>query len=85
MAEPISAIGAQPSSGQNVEGPAVVVERGKDGKKIYRINTEFVIEGKIQKPNAFYVLQRQGVNYGWDKLDRSFVQGILESVKEPPF
>lgn len=85
MAEVSSATSA-PARGatQGESGPKVIKEK-VGGKTVYRITTEFVIEGKIQKPNAFYVLQRQGVNYGWDKLNRSFVQAILESVKGPPF
>jgi len=50
------------------EAPKVKVERGKGGKKVYRITTSFVIEGRIQKPNAFYVLERSQINYGWVQL-----------------
>lgn len=82
----VSSVTSAPAQGetQGESGPEVIKER-VGGKTVYRIKTEFVIEGKIQKPNAFYVLNRQGVNYGWAELDKSFIQGILESVKELPF
>jgi hypothetical protein len=66
------------------KAPDVQVEQeGK--KKVYRIKTEFVIEGRIQKPNAFYVLQRSNINYEWTDLKKDFVPAILESVREHPF
>ena len=54
-------------------------------KKVYRIKTEFVIEGRIQKPNAFYVLQRSAINYDWVDLKRHLLPHILKSVRESPF
>jgi hypothetical protein len=66
------------------EKTEVDVERaGK--KKLYRIKTEFVIEGRIQKPNAFYVLQRSTINYDWVDTKQQFLPHILKSVKESPF
>ena len=66
------------------EKPEVDVERsGK--KKVYRIKTELVIEGRIQKPNAFYVLQRSTINYDWMDTKQRFVPRILHSVKQSPF
>ncbi len=65
--------------------PQVEVQRGPGGKKTYVIKTEFVIEGRIQKPNAFYVLQRSSINYAWASLKQDFVPRILDSVKRTPF
>ncbi len=65
--------------------PKVKVERGKGGKKVYRITTSFVIEGRIQKPNAFYVLERSQINYDWVALKKNFMPRILESVTKHPF
>jgi len=64
--------------------PKVKVER-RGGKKVFRITTTFVIEGRIQKPNAFYVLQRSQINYDWAQLKQDFVPRILDSVKKSPF
>lgn len=67
------------------EAPKVKVERGKGGKKVYRITQGFVIEGRIQKPNAFYVLQRSQINYDWAGLKQKFVPRILDAVRKGPF
>jgi hypothetical protein len=65
--------------------PKVKVERGAGGKKVYRITQGFVIEGRIQKPNAFYVLQRSQINYDWAGLKQQFVPRILDAVRKSPF
>ena len=68
------------------EGKAPSVQVDESGrKKVYRIKTEFVIEGRIQKPNAFYVLQRANINYEWVELKHEFVPRILQTVREKPF
>lgn len=67
------------------ENPDVTVERGAGGKKVYRINTSFVIEGRIQKPNAFYVLERSQINYDWAALKQNFLPRIQESLSKSPF
>jgi hypothetical protein len=63
----------------------VKIERGAGGKKIYKIEGEIVIEGRIQKPEAFYVLQKSSINYDWHELKQDFVPKILESVTKSPF
>ncbi len=82
---------AQPAAGQegaggNAQQPAAVkVERGADGKKVYRITEAIQIEGKIQKPEAFYVLQKSSINYDWQELKQDFIPKILDSVSRAPF
>jgi hypothetical protein len=87
-----SAAAAKPadSQGESAGGDAeaqakVKIERGAGGKKVYRIEGEIVIEGKIQKPEAFYVLQKSSINYDWHELKQEFVPKILESVTKAPF
>lgn len=63
----------------------VKVERGAGGKKVYKIEGEIVIEGKIQKPEAFYVLQKSSINYDWHELKQEFVPRIVDSVTKAPF
>ena len=67
------------------EAPKVKVERSAGGRKVFRITTGFVIEGRIQKPNAFYVLQRSQINYDWAALKKNFIPRILDSVEKSPF
>jgi hypothetical protein len=66
------------------EGPKVKVEKGAGGKKIYRITEEIRIEGKIQKPEAFFFYQKSAINYDWDELKNPFRQKILDSVEQAP-
>jgi hypothetical protein len=81
----------KPAAGQpeNASGDAdqakVKVERGAGGKKVYKIEGEIVIEGKIQKPEAFYVLQKSSINYDWHELKQEFAPKILDSVTKAPF
>jgi len=72
-------------AGDNADQTKVKVERGAGGKKVYKIEGEIVIEGKIQKPEAFYVLQKSSINYDWHELKQEFVPKILESVTKAPF
>jgi hypothetical protein len=67
------------------DNPKVKVERGRGGKKVYRIEEEIRIEGKIQKPEAFYVLQKSSINYEWQELRQDFLPKIIESVSRSPF
>jgi len=65
--------------------PKVKVERGAGGKKVYRITEEFKIEGKIQKPEAFFFYQKSTINYDWQELKQDFIPKILDSVSHSPF
>lgn len=65
--------------------PKVKVERSASGQKIFRITEGIVVEGKIQKPNAFYVLQRSSMDYDWESLKQDFLPKILQAAGQHPF
>jgi hypothetical protein len=46
---------------------------------------EIKIEGRVQKPNAFYILNRSNIGYEVLELRTSFVQDIVRSVRREPF
>ncbi len=46
---------------------------------------EIVIEGQVQKPNAFYILNRSNIGYEVLDLRTSFLQEIVRSVQQEPF
>ena len=46
---------------------------------------EIKIEGRVQKPNAFYILNRSNIGYEVLELRTSFVQDIVRSVRRDPF
>lgn len=47
--------------------------------------SETTIEGRIQKPQAFYILQRSNLNFEGLELKNSFIPKIVESVEKAPF
>jgi hypothetical protein len=77
------AAGAAPANAN--AAPKVKVEHGAGGKKIYRITDEIRIEGKIQKPEAFFFYQKSSINYDWQELKQDFIPKILDSVSRSPF
>jgi hypothetical protein len=46
---------------------------------------EITIEGRVQKPNAFYVLQRSSLGFQESEHEDSFIQEVIDSVNEDPF
>ncbi len=54
------------------------------GRRVVRIR-EVRIEGRIQKPQAFYILQRSNLNFEGLELKNSFVPKIIKSVEKAPF
>lgn len=70
---------------------AMVAERAeaqeegrRRGRRVIRIQ-ETRIEGRIQKPQAFYILQRSNLNFEGLELKNSFVPKIIKSVDQAPF
>jgi len=46
---------------------------------------EIRIEGRVQKPNAFYILNRSNLGYEVLDLRTSFVREVVRTVQEEPF
>ena len=46
---------------------------------------EIVIEGRVQKPNAFYILNRSNLGYEVLELRTSFLREVVKSVQREPF
>ena len=46
---------------------------------------EFRIEGRVQRPNAFYILNRSSIGYEVLDLRTHFVREIIRSVQSEPF
>jgi len=46
---------------------------------------EIKIEGRVQKPNAFYILNRAQLGYEVLDLRTSFIREIIRSVRRDPF
>jgi len=54
------------------------------GKKLIKLDT-LTVEGRIQKPEAFYVLPRSNLNFDELQKTESFVPKIEKSVQKDPF
>lgn len=46
---------------------------------------ETVIKGRIQKPEAFYILQHANLNYEKLTPKQSFLEELLKTVEQDPF
>jgi hypothetical protein len=57
-------------------------KKGKDG--VIRLE-ETVIEGRVAKPNAFFINTRQAMAYDTKPAKESFIKKIPEAVKTGPF
>jgi len=53
-------------------------------RKVIRLEA-IKVEGRIQKPQAFYILQRSNLNFEGLELKQSFVPKIVDSVRKAPF
>jgi hypothetical protein len=62
-------------------------DRGAAGKrkpKVIQLE-EITIEGRVQKPNAFYILNRSNLGYEVLDLRTSFLRDVVRSVQRDPF
>ncbi|WP_164006890.1 hypothetical protein [Pyxidicoccus trucidator] len=72
------------SSGSGTSGASPAPSTGKKPRKVIRLDA-ITVEGRIQKPQAFYILPRS--NLSFDELSRTetFVPKVVKSVEQDPF
>jgi hypothetical protein len=58
--------------------------KGKREPKIIQLE-EIKIEGRVQKPNAFYILNRSNLGYEVLDLRTSFVRDVVRAVQSDAF
>jgi hypothetical protein len=63
--------------------PARAEEKAK-AKKVLRLE-EFTVEGRIQKPQAFFILQRSNLSFDGAEKKESFLPKIQKSCEKDPF
>ena len=59
-------------------------KKRKRAPKVIQLE-EIKIEGRVQKPNAFYILNRSSIGYEIHDLRTSFVNKVARSVQREPF
>jgi hypothetical protein len=64
-------------------GTALSQEQQKP-RKVLKLDA-ITVEGRIQKPQAFYILQRSTLNLGQLEKSESFVPKIVQSINQDPF
>jgi hypothetical protein len=57
---------------------------GKGKGKVLKLD-EINVEGKIQKPQAFYILPRSNLNYSALDREESFLPKIKKATQSEPF
>jgi hypothetical protein len=57
---------------------------GAPARKVLRLD-EFAVEGRIQKPQAFFILQRSNLNYDDGEKKETFLPKIVKSTDKDPF
>jgi hypothetical protein len=57
----------------------------KRGRKKISLDDDFLVEGQLEKPSAYYVFRRSAMDYDWARLDAQFTPLVLESVQDPLF
>jgi hypothetical protein len=77
---------AQEPAAQEPKAAQETPKESKDGKKKKVIRLDAItVEGRIQKPQAFYILQRSNLNFGELNESESFVPKVVKSVEKEPF
>jgi hypothetical protein len=71
----LASIGASTAEAQSSRGRA---------PRVIQLD-EIRIEGRVQKPNAFYILNRSNLGYEVLDLRTSFVREVIRSVQTEPF
>jgi hypothetical protein len=56
----------------------------RDGRRVIELGEE-VVEGRIEKPEAFYILRPTNLDYESVAMEQSFIPELLETVTEAPF
>jgi hypothetical protein len=72
------------ASADGAEAQARAGAAGGRKPKVIQLE-EITIEGRVQKPNAFYILNRSNLGYEVLDLRTSFLRDVVKSVQHEPF
>lgn len=64
--------------------PAQAQARPRRSPRVIQLE-EIRIEGRVQKPNAFYILNRSNLGYEVLDLRTSFIREVVRTVQRDPF
>lgn len=80
----LSATAAQAQSKAPARTASPPAARTSSAKKVIKLDT-LTVEGRIQKPEAFYVLPRSNLSFDELSKPENFVPKIEKSVEKDPF
>lgn len=69
---------------QATTGSSTAATGGARKKKVIRLDA-ITVEGRIQKPQAFYILQRSTLNFDELNREESFIPKVEKSVEKDSF
>jgi hypothetical protein len=67
-----------------VRVPVARSDEAQKPRKVLKLDV-ITVEGRIQKPQAFYILQRSNLNFGELERTETFLPKIVQSVSHDPF
>jgi hypothetical protein len=76
----LSVVSADPAAARAAPPPS---SSAKSKKKVIRLDA-LTVEGRIQKPQAFYILQRSNMSFEELSRPESFIPKINKSVEKDP-
>lgn len=74
-----------PEGGAEASASEPAKPTSSGGGKRINLDDDFLVEGKLEKPSAFFVFKRSALDYDWARLDAQFTPLVLESVQDPLF
>lgn len=74
-----------PEGGPEASASEPAKPTSSGGGKRINLDDDFLVEGKLEKPSAFFVFRRSALDYDWARLDAQFTPLVLESVQDPLF
>ena len=77
----LSVVSADPPAARAAPPPSSSSAKSK--KKVIRLDA-LMVEGRIQKPQAFYILQRSNLTFEELSRPESFIPKINKSVEKDP-
>jgi hypothetical protein len=78
----LSVVSADPPAAR-AAAPAASSSSAKSKRKVIRLDA-LTVEGRIQKPQAFYILQRSNLSFEELSRPESFLPKINKSVEKDP-
>lgn len=75
---------SRPAIAQDAEGSSGQTQQSRGKRRVIRLDA-LTVEGRIQKPQAFYILQRSNLNFEELNRTESFIPRVEKSVDGAPF